>query len=50
MSTALDRSPKAVSGGGLSTESGIPDYRGPSSVWRQTRPFSYREFVGDPRA
>ena len=36
-----------LSGAGLSTESGIPDYRGPSSIARRTRPIYYREFIGN---
>jgi len=36
-----------LSGAGLSTESGIPDYRGPSSIAGRTRPIYYREFVGN---
>ncbi len=35
----------ALSGAGLSTESGIPDYRGPRSMQRRTRPIYYKEFV-----
>jgi NAD+-dependent protein deacetylase sirtuin 4 len=38
----------ALSGAGLSTESGIPDYRGPRSIARQGRPIYYREFVESP--
>jgi NAD-dependent SIR2 family protein deacetylase len=38
----------ALSGAGLSTESGIPDYRGPLSIQRRARPISYREFVDNP--
>ncbi len=37
-----------LSGAGLSTESGIPDYRGPLSIQRRTRPIYYREFVDNP--
>ncbi len=38
----------ALSGAGLSTESGIPDYRGPQSIRRQGRPIYYHEFVENP--
>ena len=39
-----------LSGAGLSTESGIPDYRGPTGLARRATPMSYQDFTGSAGA
>src|ERR1041384_7586208 len=33
-------------GAGISTESGIPDFRSPGGVWSKMKPIYFQEFVG----
>ncbi|MEW5945663.1 MAG: Sir2 family NAD-dependent protein deacetylase [bacterium] len=44
------RSVVVFTGAGISTESGIPDFRSPGGVWSRHRPVTYQEFVSSREA
>jgi NAD-dependent deacetylase len=44
------RSAVAFTGAGISTESGIPDFRSPGGIWAQSQPVYFDEFLRRPEA
>jgi len=40
----------ALTGAGISTESGIPDFRSPGSIWQEQSPVSYQDFINKREA
>ena len=40
----------ALTGAGISTESGIPDFRSPGGIWSQRQPVQYQDFLASEKS
>ena len=39
------KAPVFFTGAGISTDSGIPDFRGPKGIWKTSQPIYFQDFV-----
>ena len=47
---ALSSRAVVFSGAGISTESGIPDFRSPGGIWTRMQPIEFQDYLSDPEA
>ena len=52
LAQAIARSRRAVvfTGAGISTESGIPDFRSPGGIWTRMAPIDFADFLASEEA
>jgi NAD-dependent deacetylase len=52
LAALLKQARRAVvfTGAGMSTESGIPDFRSPGGIWTKMMPVQFRDYIADPQA
>ena len=49
LSRLIEQASRVVffTGAGISTESGIPDFRSPGGIWSKIKPIQFQDFVAD---